>query len=91
MPTTRQLLVRHNVLPSFDKSYFTPKLAGLRTRTSDFMRKAQSSSFKQTSSSRPKAKRNSLDQWGYVSEVKPDEDGIGLTTCTTGDTVAESR
>ncbi|PVH97348.1 hypothetical protein DM02DRAFT_467817, partial [Periconia macrospinosa] len=27
MPTTRQLLVRHNVLPSFDKSHFTPNLA----------------------------------------------------------------
>jgi hypothetical protein len=91
MPTTRQLLVRHNVLPSFDKSYFTPKLAALQTRTSDFMRKTHSSSFKLPSSSKPKAKHNSLGQWGYVSEVKPDEDEIRLTGYTTGETIAESR
>jgi hypothetical protein len=89
MPTIRQLLVRHNILPSFDKSYFTPKLAGLRIRTSEYVKKAQSSSFgqalssRQASSGKPKAKRNSLDQWGYISEVKPEEDGIRVTTCTT--------
>lgn len=91
MPTTRQLLVRHNVLPSFDKSYFTPKLAGLRICTSEFRKKAQSSSFRQTWSGRqasrgtPNARHNSLGQWGYVSEVKPEEDGINLTTCTTSE------
>lgn len=95
MPATRQLLARHNVLPSFDKSYFTPKLAGIRIRTSEFLKKASNSRMTQTfsskhasdeekgSSGRAKPKRNSLDQWGYVSEVKPEEDTVHLTTRTT--------
>lgn len=91
MPTTRQLLARLKVLPSLDKSYFTPKLAGLRLRTSEFMKKAYSSSVKRSPSNRnaasgkPNGRRNSLDQWGYISDVRTEDDGIRLTTCKTGD------
>lgn len=91
MPTTLQLLARHNVLPSFGSSYFTPKLAGLRIRTSEIVKKAQSLSLVKSSNGWSKARRNSLDQWGYVSEVKSERDEICLTTCTTGETETASR
>lgn len=84
MPTTRQLLARHNVLPSLD-AYFTPKLAGLRIRTSEIVKRAQTFSLKQTPSEKPKPRRRSLDQWGYVSEVKSEGDDVHLTTCKSGD------